>query len=99
MAGDLNVSPQISPPDREAHVAVIDRIKAFGLVDCLGATHAEFVRTHRPRNKEAGPPWQDDWLFASPKLVLTRCEPVGTDEAWALSDHCPVLAEFTLAGE
>jgi hypothetical protein len=94
LAGDLNVSPQIAWPDTAAHTAVIQRIKAFGLEDCLGAKHdGQYVRTFG--TPEA--PFQDDWVFASPALVCTRCEPVDTDEAWALSDHCPVVAEFDFA--
>src|SRR5207247_2189257 len=46
LAGDLNISPQIKQPDTAAHQAVIDRIKAFGLIDCLGrANKDEYVRT------------------------------------------------------
>jgi hypothetical protein len=91
LAGDLNVSPQIQEPDTAAHAAVIDRIKAFGLVDCLGQAHnGEFVRTFGKRET----PFQGDWVFASPTLKCVRCEPVDTDEVWTLSDHCPVIAEF-----
>jgi endonuclease/exonuclease/phosphatase family metal-dependent hydrolase len=94
LAGDLNVSPQITWPDTAAHVAVIDRIKAFGLSDCLGDMHdGQYVRTFG----KVETPFQDDWVFASPSLTCTRCEPVDTDEAWALSDHCPVMAEFEFA--
>jgi hypothetical protein len=39
VGGDLNMSPQIRWPDTETHKAVIQRIKAFGLKDCLRATH------------------------------------------------------------
>ncbi len=94
LAGDLNVSPQIGPPDTEAHAAVIARITAFGLVDCLHSTHGEYVRTHRHRNDPASKAYQDDWVFASPPLRLLACEALDDDAAWALSDHCPVLVEF-----
>lgn len=94
MGGDLNMTPQIPPPDRNAHIAILDRIKAFGLVDCLGETHEGFVRTYRHQNKPTGTPWHDDWVFASPKLKLVTCEPLDLEAAWALSDHCPVVAEF-----
>ena len=94
IAGDLNVSPQIAEPDRAAHAAAIDRIKAFGLVDCLGELHDGYVQTHRHQNRRGGKPWQDDWMFASPAVELVSCEPVDTEEAWALSDHCPVVGVF-----
>jgi exonuclease III len=91
LAGDLNVTPQIREPDTAAHEAVIQRIKAFGLADCLGEAHGgEFVRTYRKHAL----PWQDDWVFASEALTCVKCEPVDTEEAWSLSDHCPVIAEF-----
>jgi endonuclease/exonuclease/phosphatase family metal-dependent hydrolase len=94
LAGDLNVSPQIAYPDTAAHEAVIQRIEAFGLENCLGAKHdGQFVRTFGTPQA----PFQDDWVFSSPALVCTRCEAVDADEAWALSDHCPVLAEFEFA--
>jgi len=94
LAGDLNVTPQIREPETAAHEAVIQRIKAFGLVDCLGEAHdGQFVRTYRKHAL----PWQDDWVFASEPLTCTRCEAVDTEEAWGLSDHCPVIAEFEIA--
>ncbi|MGH9197762.1 MAG: hypothetical protein ACRD1T_18715, partial [Acidimicrobiia bacterium] len=95
MGGDLNITPQIPPPDSERHQLVIDRIKAFGFVDCLGESHNDFVRTHRHLDKKESPPYQDDWIFMSPNLKLSSCEALNEDEAaWALSDHCPVVAEF-----
>jgi endonuclease/exonuclease/phosphatase family metal-dependent hydrolase len=94
LAGDLNVTPQIREPDTAAHEAVIQRIKAFGLGDCLGDAHeGRFVRTYAKHELD----WQDDWVFASPALRCTMCEPVDTKEAWTLSDHCPVIAEFEFA--
>jgi exonuclease III len=94
MAGDFNVSPQIGSSDTNAHVAIIDRIKAFGLVDCLGSKHDGYVRTHRHRNKMDGKAWQIDWMFSSMKLKLSSCKPMDVEEAWKLSDHCPVVADF-----
>lgn len=94
LGGDLNVSPQIRWPDTAAHKAVIERIKAFGLRDCLGATHAGFVQTYRSRNSRSRSSWQGDWVFASDRLRLVRCEPEDSDQAWALSDHCPIVADF-----
>ena len=60
VGGDLNISPQVPAPDTRHHELVIKRIKAFGLVDCLGKKHTDFVRTHRPKNKVSAIPWQDD---------------------------------------
>jgi len=35
-------------------------------------------------------------FFASRALApsLISCAPVDDEQAWALSDHCPVIAEF-----
>jgi hypothetical protein len=94
IGGDLNITPQFPPPDGRQHELIIERIKAFGLVDCLGATHSGYVRTLRHQNEESGTPWQNDWLFASASLRLLSCEALDEPAAWALSDHCPVVAEF-----
>jgi endonuclease/exonuclease/phosphatase family metal-dependent hydrolase len=95
-AGDLNISPQIDPPDRLAHEAVIARIKAFGLVDCIGAKHDGVVQTYRHHNKPGGKPWQIDWMFAAPSFAVASCVVLDTDETRALSDHNPVVAELLL---
>jgi len=94
LAGDLNISPQIDPPDRDAHVATIARLKAFGLIDCLGEKHGVFVQTYRHHNKVGGRPWQLDWMFAAPAMKLVSCVVVDTEEVRSLSDHSPVLAEL-----
>ena len=94
VAGDLNISPQIPEPDTAAHEAVIARIKAFGLIDCLATTHDGFVRTHRHRNNPLSKAYQDDWVFASPTLRVISCDAYDDEAAWALSDHCPVVVEL-----
>jgi endonuclease/exonuclease/phosphatase family metal-dependent hydrolase len=111
LGGDLNLSTQLEEPYRAWHRYLLECIKAFGLVDCLGAKLGEdrplsgcpcgasacrHIRTHRHVNSSA--PWQDDYLFASKKLAtkLTACYADDIDDAWALSDHCPVIADFAL---
>jgi exonuclease III len=95
LAGNLNVSPQIRWPDTKHHRILLERLEAFGLMSGLGDwKNSEYVRTHRPKNKEGTTPWQDDWVFHSTLLRLVSCEPDHSDDAWALSDHCPVIAEF-----
>lgn len=58
------------------------------------------VETFRHRNRPADRPgfFTTDYLFASPDLAsrLSRLEVVGRQEAWELSDHCPVVAHFDL---
>jgi exonuclease III len=113
VGGDLNVSTQVEPPHRAAHRVVFERIAAFGLGDCTGATASSrprlencpcaegaacaHVQTHRHARSES--PWQDDYLFASERQLMTRlqsCRVVADESVWALSDHCPVIAEFEL---
>jgi hypothetical protein len=50
LGGDLNVSPQMGYADTRAHELVIERIKAFGMIDCLGKFHDGFVQTHKAKN-------------------------------------------------
>jgi endonuclease/exonuclease/phosphatase family metal-dependent hydrolase len=95
MGGDLNITPQFPAPDGRAHQVIIDRIEAFGMTNCLGACNAgAFVRTLRHQNKIDSAPYQNDWLFASTTLKPISCKALDTKEAWALSDHCPVVADF-----
>jgi hypothetical protein len=112
LAGDLNLSTQLAPPHRARHQNAFDRIKAFGLVDCLdrmlgkdrplpgcpcGAAKCRHVQTFRFAGRPHAP-WQDDYLFASPRLAnkLTACYADSAGAAWDYSDHCPVVAEFEL---
>ena len=44
---------------------------------------------------------QNDYLYASPDVAeaLTDCYAVGSrdESVWQLSDHCPIVAEFSSA--
>lgn len=110
LGGDLNLSTQFGEPHRARHRLVFECIKAFGLVDCLdmklgatrpladcpcGAAACRHIRTQR-HVKAPHVPWQNDYLFASERLAttLTACYAHNDDAAWALSDHCPVVADF-----
>jgi exonuclease III len=96
--GDLNISPEVPQPDTAAHVAVIDRIKAFGLDDCLGQHHpGRYVRTLRHMNKPDSKAYQIDWVFSSRKVRCIDARANDREEAWSLSDHCPVIADFETA--
>jgi exonuclease III len=94
------------------HRLVFERIKAFGLVDYLDAKlgaarpladcpcrapSCRHIRTQRHVRKPHVP-WQTDYIFASERLAtkLAACYAHDVDAAWALSDHCPVIAEFDL---
>jgi exonuclease III len=112
LGGDFNVlaAPGRKDPVRARHLLVLERIKAFGLVDCL-------ERKRPPGPLEACPcgfgddcrhtwtkfdpqrptvAYQDDYLFASPALADTLDTCAAYDpRAWAsVSDHAPIVAEF-----
>ena len=68
------------------------------LADCFcdEAPNCGHVRTQRHQNKPDSRPWQTDYLFVSPELAegLKACEAWDREDAWQLSDHCPVVADF-----
>jgi hypothetical protein len=53
------------------------------------------IRTHR-NVRTPHVPWQNDYLFASEQLAtkLTACSAHDGDAAWALTDHCLLIADF-----
>lgn len=97
-----------------AHLArdrvVLDRIRAYGLVDCLEARRppgrlagcpcslgegCTHTRTRiDPRYPDV--PYQMDYLFASPALSerLVSCRAFGHEEWPSPSDHFPIVATF-----
>jgi exonuclease III len=115
IGGDLNIfaNPRPSDPARDRHLLVLERIKAYGLIDLFerdnelretpreppegcpcGNRGCAHVWTFRSRKESLSKiPYQDDHVFASPKLAdqLKSCETPGFNEA---SDHAPILATF-----
>jgi exonuclease III len=63
-----------------------------------GASDCAHVQTHRAKRSRV--PWQFDYLYATRPLAerVTLCRALNGGEAdpWALSDHCPVVADFDL---
>jgi endonuclease/exonuclease/phosphatase family metal-dependent hydrolase len=90
---------------------LLERFRVLGLVDCLAAKRkpgrldgctcqfgddCNHTRTRRdPRHLSI--PYQTDYLFASKALAdrLASCESLATDEWFALSDHAPIVANFS----
>jgi endonuclease/exonuclease/phosphatase family metal-dependent hydrolase len=109
IGGDFNCSTQLGGHDRARHRNLFDRFATLGLVDLLAQTtdsraplegcpcsddpcrHVQTLRHARSRT-----PWHNDYLFATPPLAerLRDCQPLAGPNQWALSDHCPVIAEF-----
>ena len=56
------------------------------------------VRTFRLHGKPDSAPYQGDHVFVRGALVgaLVDCQPDYSAEAWSLSDHCPLIAEFDI---
>lgn len=54
------------------------------------------MRTYRHDDKSNGLPGQIDVVFATKALAasMVACVAVDDEQAWKLSDHCPVVAEF-----
>jgi endonuclease/exonuclease/phosphatase family metal-dependent hydrolase len=109
LGGDLNVSTQVTGPDRERHAGALRRFAELGLTDawlespdkepapdcdCTVAPDCGHVRTHR-HNRSARP-WQLDHLFANRALRLTSCRTAIDTATWDLSDHAPVIAVYEL---
>lgn len=109
LGGDLNTwTGWEAGPHLDRDRVVLDRIRAYGLVDCLEAkrpagrladcpcTLGEGCTHTRTRMDPTNPqvPYQMDYLFASRALVerLSSCEAVAHD-AWP-SDHLAIVAEF-----
>jgi endonuclease/exonuclease/phosphatase family metal-dependent hydrolase len=114
IGGDFNVLAAPSPKDPALarHVLVIERMKAFGLVDCL-----ELRRPYGPLDgcrcglgNDCRHTWtkfdpqrptvayQDDYLFASRSLAgaLDSCMAYDPHEWASISDHAPIVAEFNI---
>jgi endonuclease/exonuclease/phosphatase family metal-dependent hydrolase len=115
LGGDLNTGTQWSDRERQWRLrdaAVLARIEAYGLVDCLqsmrpegrlegcGCVYGDECRHTRTRKDRRFPAvaYQTDYLFASPKLAshLVSCKALATDEWFSISDHAPIVAEFDL---
>lgn len=110
LGGDLNTSTQWPKgPHLDGDVALLERIEAYGLIDCL-ATRRPAGRlsdcrctldecTHTmTRHDPNHPGLQVDYLFASAALVvddrLTKCDALPNSEWLEFSDHAPIVATF-----
>ena len=110
LGGDLNTSTQW-PKGRhlDGDAALLARIKAYGLIDCLELKRPQGRLTDCPcvleecthtwtRLDPSRPALQVDYLFASPALGenarLRSCEALPPPEWQEFSDHAPILATF-----
>lgn len=110
LGGDLNISTQIDPPDRQRHVEVLERFASLGLedawqvspdsdpaTDCTCPWHptCRHVRTHtHPRSTR---PWQLDYIFTNRRFTMRSCRTVVDEDTWHRSDHAPIAATLEFA--
>lgn len=96
--------------ETEGAAAAFARIQAWGLSDlvrqtrdsrsqlasctCPAPAGCGHIQTYRHANKVGSRPIQLDYAFVSPALASARCLVVHDDEAWGLSDHCPIVIEI-----
>ena len=91
---------------------MFEYFETFGFVDCLdwmfgaarhlphcpcGQALCRHTRTQR-RRQSPDVPYNNDYILASRGMAerLTSCHALDQDDAWALSDHCPVVADFDI---
>jgi len=99
LGGDLNASLQWDEQQPgESHRILFERIKNFGLSDCVQQFHPEFVQTWR--HEGVSKPWQLDYLFISKNAVdqLVSCTVVDDPRVHGLSDHNPIVADLEIQG-
>jgi hypothetical protein len=113
LGGDLNIltNPRPDDPVRGRHIAVLDRIRAYGLTSCLdAATEPDRVplvdspcrvegcrhqRTFRKHSKAKGTAYEEDYLFAS-KGLIRRLWTCEVLDFRPTSDHAPLRATFNV---
>jgi endonuclease/exonuclease/phosphatase family metal-dependent hydrolase len=63
---------------------------------CPAPETCSHVRTYRNRNRTDSRPTQLDYVFASEQLASNaKCTVFDREDAWALSDHCPLVIDVT----
>lgn len=105
----LHSPQQTIPPHRAAFdrlegLGLSDSISAMGTQTispmpgcCCGrGDDCTNVRTMRLGNKPDSKPWQNDYLYATATAQATTWRAMDSDDMWAASDHCPVVATFAL---
>jgi len=101
IGGDFNASLQCdermpSYKDDRSHYLFFERLKNFGLYDCIGKFHQGRVQTLRHAKTDY--PWQNDYLYAGKALFdcCVSCDVVDDSALYEISDHNPIIADFSL---
>ena len=102
VAGDFNTSIDLAY-QRSSMRAVFRRLRQLGLKDLLCGAQCEIdhegqcVSGHARTLKRGNAQWRIDHIYAT-ESAAERCTSAfvdESDEAWRLSDHRPIIAEFT----
>jgi exonuclease III len=95
LGGDFNASPQFDrPPKYQAHRILFDRVRNFGLIDCLNDGSKGTWRAPQKTLQY----YQLDYLFVSESICkkLISCDVIDSPHLHGFSDHNPVVAVFDL---
>ncbi len=113
LGGDLNIfaNPRPADPARARHLAVLERIAAYGLTSCLtvakrparqpledcpcGDEGCRHQRTFQKSSKAPGRAYEEDYLFAS-KALARKLHSCEVLQFRATSDHAPLRARFNI---
>jgi len=97
LGGDFNASIQWDRRQKnESHRIFFERVKNFGLCDCLGKFYTKPIQTYR--HPQGNTPWQLDHLFISNEVenTLQKCYVIENENIVKFSDHNPIVAELNI---
>ncbi len=113
LGGDLNIfaNPRPRDPTRDRHLAVLERIDAYGLTSCLaiakrpkrpplddcpcGDEGCRHQRTFQKSSRAPGRAYEEDYLFAS-KALARKLHSCEVLPFREPSDHAPLRARFNI---
>ena len=97
IGGDFNADTELDKRQGgKSHSIFFERLRDFKLYDCCKKFNTERVRTLRHKNSVVE--WQNDYLFAGKKIYdkCISCKVIDDESLYDISDHNPILAEFSL---
>jgi len=94
IGGDWNADLQLDGKNgntANANKLFFERLKDFGLHDCLASSVEYPVQTHR-HNSDLSLPWQLDYIYATSPIVktVTDARVIDTPHIREISDHNPI---------
>jgi exonuclease III len=100
IGGDWNASMQLDGKNgntKNANKIFFDRLRDFGLKDCLEPFAEYPVQTHR-HNSDTSYPWQLDYIYAADRFAnnVTSARVIDNDVVRDASDHNPIEVIFDI---